>query len=132
MRISDCPCILIYRKLNSGLIITSRIEGCALETSIFRSSLSLVETQLYTVPQSLHINPLSMYCTVLYAKRFVFMSQKISNESQSSIAYCIQFFLLKPLEERGVNEAWREKGVCKQGGLFPCLGLKGNILTTNH
>lgn len=31
-----------------------------------------------------------------------------------------------------MNEAWREKGVCKQGGFFPCLGLKGNILTTNH
>lgn len=91
MRISDCPCILTYRKLNSGLIITSCIEGCILETSIFRSSLSLEKTQLYTVPQSLPINPRSMYCAVLYAKRFVFMSKKISYTMKASPQELIAF-----------------------------------------
>lgn len=50
------------------------------------------------------------------------MSKKIKlhNENQSSRAHCIQFTLFKPPEERRVKEAWREKGVCKQSGLF-CL-----------
>lgn len=41
MRISKCPCISTCSKLNSGLMIILRIEGCLLEVNIFLKYLPL-------------------------------------------------------------------------------------------